>query len=1287
MRQVFLVLLLCLGCGDGGKEDEKSIALGPSAVSATLSNASISPTTHVLADGATTAKIAVVVRDANGAPLPGREVAIASTGTGNTIAQPAPSDAFGVTTATLASTVAEQKVVTVTVDPGTSPVVLASRRTIRFVGDPGTISATLSSLSVSPSNGIAADGVTAAEVTVVVRDAHANPVAGQMVEIAASGGGNSIAQPSAPTDEAGAATARLASTSAGTKTLTATVNPGAAAVVLASHPTIAFGDDVIADPHQGGQSSSLRIVEIRWGRLVSVFDAVDIDGDPQTPPVQGSVPRHVEFLIAETVGGDGVDYVLETDPFTEQVELTILADASSGDVVPGSNETGAERFARLLQAATTDLGLVPPIGLGPSFLPPFPVVPRNAALSIRFSDLLDPSTIGEHTVRVLTGNPPLAPFGARVVADPNFGAIVDDGVASGFRPTRVLVDFTVSQSESAGVSVPVNSIGLPASVSNDAVNVLVRIPTNPDARVGQMEVLRNLAGCPLDISANGPTLPTSTIDVIRAFRSARSDDGATNQDPNNGFLLDAEAPWIVGSQPIAFLSTPVDDPAADDPMVLLVTFAFDVHACAQTPFKGNMLKIVGSAFPAVFAEVMQQAPAPQNGVVSDVRVRVLAVPPEADLDAIRADFASATAGEFQSIFKPGHGFETGCFVRITPEPKQPPTSRIDVSPQFQLRFSEPMDPASITPHDNFRLDRVSSAFPGPLPEDTVVGEIASSPDLREFDYRPLTPLDHVSSAGGSLGDEYFLNVVGGPAGAKDLAGNALTMSFPKDVRVLVDNALPSIRTGGFVHTFDAIDEDKSATNPSEPEPEFRGQFERDLARGVILPRPVTREQRAIDRTAPMYSIMTVMGGPTLTPLAPLGSRMMTVWRYADAGFQVLDESTANMDVEGLSFAPFGGRVSSDFFAQFEIGLAHSTQQPDEYPIPIILQGGGYSQYPDSGLLEEFAANRLNDPENELAIVHPRERGYLLTPSQVFTASTGTKLMPYPLNRGVPPDQFRYYTWRDTAILGTGGHDGFGADIRALALVGAICDAAHPTTYEPGQVRSLGLPLLMEFKCFPDQGALGLNALDTSFAMATEPLPMFRVFSTGSLDPTGAPIAKDPDAETEATGDFSTPWNPTPGRDNVVMLGQLDLVVRVSRAHSIWKATHLGAGVPSSPRYLDPILEPRADDLPSGTSVTVAFRGAAQLSGADVGNANAYDAYGDPVVTRIVADPSCWPSFDPPLVINSDIDVRFWNGDASWHADLKDLDGAHFIQARITFVSNAATLERPELSTLAVAYLH
>src|SRR5439155_1363150 len=65
--------------------------------------------------GSSVSKITVTAKDANGAPLRGVTVVLAATGTGNTVTQPVgPTDANGVATGTLSSTVAGTKTVSAT---------------------------------------------------------------------------------------------------------------------------------------------------------------------------------------------------------------------------------------------------------------------------------------------------------------------------------------------------------------------------------------------------------------------------------------------------------------------------------------------------------------------------------------------------------------------------------------------------------------------------------------------------------------------------------------------------------------------------------------------------------------------------------------------------------------------------------------------------------------------------------------------------------------------------------------------------------------------------------------------------------------------------------------------------------------------------------------------------------------------------------------------------------------------------------------------------------------------
>ncbi len=205
------------------------------------STVQLSPSGTIVADGVTQVQILVTVRNERGEPLEGQQVAVAVSGSGNVLVQPsAPTDVNGEAVATLASTVAETKTITVTINPGPDQIVLTARPTVQFVGNPATISATLSSIAAVPSSGVVANGIEQAAITVVVRDANGNGVPGQTVQIAASGTGNTVMQPAGATDASGTASASLASTVAETKTLTATVNPGPSQVVLADQPAVQF---------------------------------------------------------------------------------------------------------------------------------------------------------------------------------------------------------------------------------------------------------------------------------------------------------------------------------------------------------------------------------------------------------------------------------------------------------------------------------------------------------------------------------------------------------------------------------------------------------------------------------------------------------------------------------------------------------------------------------------------------------------------------------------------------------------------------------------------------------------------------------------------------------------------------------------------------------------------------------------------------------------------------------------------------------------------------------------
>jgi Big-like domain-containing protein len=113
---------------------------GGGGVSASQSTVTANPSS--IPAGSGTATITVTAKDASGNPISGATVVLSASGTGNTLTQPAgPTDASGVATGTLSSTVAETKTVSATAN-GTA---ITQTATVEVVapGDPATITHTL----------------------------------------------------------------------------------------------------------------------------------------------------------------------------------------------------------------------------------------------------------------------------------------------------------------------------------------------------------------------------------------------------------------------------------------------------------------------------------------------------------------------------------------------------------------------------------------------------------------------------------------------------------------------------------------------------------------------------------------------------------------------------------------------------------------------------------------------------------------------------------------------------------------------------------------------------------------------------------------------------------------------------------------------------------------------------------------------------------------------------------------------------------------------------------------
>lgn len=1043
----------------------------------------------------------------------------------------------------------------------------------------------------------------------------------------------------------------------------------------------------IGETNYGGEKAELRIDSVRWGRMVDVYTLL-ADGS--------EVLMQEDFVIDPGIVTGESTYRLSTSPVTGRTNLLIRRDATESLDAEGVNGF----FTALIEAGQ---GLIPVFDNGATGAGFYTMVPRNATVVLVFDDLLDASTVNNSTIRSFVGVPSIVPFEMRVVPDRNYGDLVTSGEGgeSSFHTTRVLLDTTISTAESFETNppTPVNLVGLPGSVDLNSSNFQVRIPSELDTSIGQDELLRNVSGSRITVFDNGTfDGSTSTQDVVRAMRAGGKD--TVTGDPYNGFLQDTTPPQVLGILGAAIGGVPFR-PGADPASFRIPLLVFDSAFCAQTPVPGDVLEQTG-----LFLEVTGNPAPVSSGNVYDVDVQVLSYPPEWD-DLAPEDplsvWPSLALGQVQflSVFDPAKDVDQAvCFLQITPTaggyPTQP-DSQLQTTATFGIRFTEPIDPVSMTAFDSLLLTRTAEPTTS---SEYVIGTITQSLDLQSFTLVPSLLLAHVTGQS----EQYFIELITGNLGPSDLAGNSL-LEAPEQASVTIEPFANDVINGGRVTRFTSPDEEAPFSVDEDEFPEWFGQHTYDITNQLIRPRPVVRFDAVVDTTHPITNLFTPYASdfninplqPTiLEPLHKQGCRLQTLWRFYDVGWDFADTTNFNVDVEGLAWAPLGGDVISDVFQEFQISLSHSGFLPDEMWNPPPIDAAAL---PNTGLGQSFAANILDFNEDPQTVVHGKARGYVIQPGDRYTSESGVVLMPYPLNRGIPAGDYEYYTWRDTSIRARGAPNGCGVDtVQALNLAGFplcpinICyppgmppQTCPPHFAGPLDVPSVGMPLLMDFKVWPDDQAIGLNRFDVALAGQLDPWPAFRAFSSGGENASQVTVLVDPDLQDQANGGFNPNSEPfgatTPGLDTRVYLGAMNLVVRVSRSYSVWfPVVGPTGGALTNPGFLPPVIEPKAEDQVLGTEVQVAFRGAANVGGDPNNdwrvNASTLDLYGD------YYEPGSNPLFGSALANTS---IGFLDNDDSWFDDISDIDNSQFYQVRLTFISNAESGLSPEVSALGVLW--
>ncbi len=1075
------------------------------------------------------------------------------------------------------------------------------------------------------------------------------------------------------------------------------------------------GGQYLVDDNFGGAATELRITRQFYGRLVNIVAFEDAALTQRTTVFQDYVVNP-----KSQSGWALPDFELETNQVTGVQTLVIYRDFSDE-----TRNGGRDQFLSLLSLAES--GVRPIADNGFVGAGTYSMVPRNATIVVVFDDLVDPATINSASVRLLVGEPTIIPFEARFLPDPNHGGVADYDGQPGveFYSTRLLVDPAVSEVESfnSDPAVSVNTIGFPASNEADLANVELRFPTL--ALAGQQQpLLQNPTAHALTTSSNGTfDFGSPGRELVRAFRSGG--ETAVTNDPSNGFLPDETAPTLIGSLSAVLLDSPATAPGVDPLIFNLSRVQFVSSACAQAPAPGDLI----SQGP-YFAEVLNSTSVSPGGLAQNVLVRLLAFPPAFD----PAQFTTIL-GPVQYVvpFIPAEdSSRSQCFISVSPAPPDAnaPVSNVAPGATFRFRFSEAIDPNLFEPYESFRLLRnVPDPFSTtPIPAgDFIPGVVRNSTSFQEFRFEPELPLSHSQGDG----ESYFLDFPGGDRTPKDLAGNPVT-GLLSPLEITVDPSAPDAPTGGRVIRFESTDDEAPFGDPNSAnvidtfeKPEWFGQIVFDLERGRVRGRPVVRTQVVCSQNNEVVAAMQPGVGTTL-PLSPYGARTQILWRYIDFGddlpltrdndvAQDLNYAQINLDIEGVSLSPLGGNPVFESYPEFQMSMAHSENLPDEVIDPL----SGALILPNSGLGNTFNTNIVDGANDPLKVVHPRAAGYTINPGDQTLAPDGTSLIPTPMNQGVPASQKEYYTWRDTGIRTRGGFSGAGAPVARQAQITGLGPVAEletmmgPDCNQPGlanpfylgeEVRTAALPLLVEFRCYPTGNATSSNIFAHQLAH-TSTLPGFRAYSAGGRDETGTLNLVNPDSENLANGGFdptSTPAGaPLPGVDNALYFGALDLVVRVSRAHSLFYEAldPLGIGAFSAPTFAEPVIFPELQ--PQGTSVEFAYRGAVTIIAIAGEDASRQDAYGDFYQTKPInytaspmEDPtielrgnaSCWDGSFSYEVADQNGLTGFLNNDDSWKTDVLNVTGARFLQVRMSFISNASTGLVPEVAALGLSWL-
>lgn len=1014
------------------------------------------------------------------------------------------------------------------------------------------------------------------------------------------------------------------------------------------------------------------LVRVLAGRLVDVYGfRIGTNGAKVVTLFEQDVVIGPDIL-DERDGNSGkadeeVQYdFISVDPANLQPRLLITRDIASDD------------FAALFAALDDSAIEVDARAFGDDVdTAPFRAIPRNGAFRLDFSKDLGLSEdfflAKDENGRVRGILNPEAVQVLEIVGDPR-----DDVDTGDFRliPSRIaykgkslVLDPVILGGEGQSFNLTPTARGLPASPNSKAPNIRIAIALEGPLR------MPGIRATGIDNGLVSKNL-AARRSVVRDLRAGNS--GDSNFWVSNGFVRDDTPPRLVGE--MAMRLQRVEVRSAFDQRVILwkAGIVHDIDI-------GDTLRLFDAASPGEPVAITEVAVDPEDDQkdpgVQRVTVQVRDASAFLAFDpSRRPDFptdpkeidawmlANAPICVLATEFN-GEKDNALNFVTFTPKPIPDPNQQTvaqnrNIRPDASVvvRFTKPIDLSTVRPLDTLIFSTI---------EDTTVLLDAKkgTPHLvlgQIFDEDgSQTALRSSPPVGFYLDDEmrkpankelfpYYLHLVGGFTGIRDLGGKPLDFQFVDPNRRFVSfpfyldtNAQPdgSPRFANNIaitvaRRFLARDEDGDENGDEDA---FGAVI---YLNGQVQGRPTSRVSAFVDdrnqlpsppspplsycanSEAASLSGATPFGQPIQNPLNPLGARLQTLWREIDLSMSRTNPFDFNLDVERIWWAPFQStatapRTEFDIFDRLTLYLGHSERRPS----PCVGVPSSLANYPNSGLRREFFHNYVRDLKDDATnALDPNQIAARPDPVVAFRDKSLTirnedsVFEPTGVNRFLPLPDFEKdrFVWRDERLTQTGGGQG---DIRILspfkAGFGSLWDGGRSAPVsEDGQLGCIALPLLTDFYVFPDDPLLpkdnpwkatGFNGWQVSITVQSGAQPNWRAYSAGGRSGTTEQRV-DPSAEINANGG----WNPTTGgrtswgdntcywacvdflkRQSVMTFGFIDLTDPHRATVNKLDDTRLGPftwGNDSLPKF-DTWFDPPLSTIPGGTRLVAEYRGA------------------------------------------------------------------------------------------------